>query len=324
MNESSPNPLNQLDSVRQARGTNNLTAYFRDIASENRHGALRLLNDDSLLFASLFTLRNAINELGLRGYLNSRNYNSLLFTDYVLGGKSTKAIINNSLNKNKILSFLGWMVESGREEIEQGFDDVIDAAAINLLKRYKVAAVIPAVTDTIFERNRRDAYTYDLIWALFESSNPEALIKISERLYSENEKDVELAQKLLSFIPGEENTNSRVSSKTDWIKENYSFLYYTGETQHQSCNPQPFAVSREAKYICRPISQERGTFPEPLSGKDHKALTHFSALDDHTKELLSDFSSELARSDPEKWVQWLESPICEQIIEVARSRGGIL
>lgn len=324
MNESSPNPLNQLDSVRQARGTNNLTAYFRDIATENRHGALRLLNEDSLLFASLFTLRNDINELGLRRYLNSRNYNSLLFTDYVLAGKSTKAIIHNSLNKNKILSFLGWMVESGREEIEQGFDDVIDAAAITLLKRYKVVAVIPIVTDAIFERNRRDAYTYDLIWALFESSNPEALIRISERMSSENEKDVELAQRLLRFIPSEENTNFRESSKADWIKENYNFLYYTGETQHQSCNPQPFTVSPEAKYICKPISHERGTFPEPLSWKEYKALTHFSALDDHTKDLLSDFSSKLGRSDPGKWVQWLESPISEQIIEVARSRGGIL
>jgi hypothetical protein len=57
---------------------------------------------------------------------------------------------------------------------------------------------------------------------------------ISKRLLSDNSKDVELARKLLGFIPciaeGCQDDNIKQYRNTvKWINNNIKFLYYTGE-----------------------------------------------------------------------------------------------
>lgn len=322
------NSLHPLDKTRHTGGTDNMKLQFRTIAGKNTYEAVRLLNDESLHFASLFALRSVIHEFGLYRYLNFRNMNALEITDRILNGKPSNVESLPQAYRQKMLSLLKWICETGRlnDGTDAKHEEVIDKAALILIKSYKDKTILSTIVDMIFERHRRGAYTYDLIWACFESCDPAVLIMLSDRLASSDEKDAELAGKLLKFIPCSDRIDSEELNlqRISWIHENYPFLYYTGESLHQSCRPVPFMVSLEAKYICKPVSPEKGEFLEPLSRDQYKLLTSFSALDDYSKELLADCSSLLNKTNRNDWTSWLRSPVSRQFIHALRMRGEVL
>jgi len=326
-NTSDLNTSNLLDSVRHTDGIDNLKLKFREIVCKNTHEAINLLNNKNLNYSSLFSLRSVVYEFDLHRYLNFRNTCALKITERILAGKPSKTTNVNHVNRENMHSILKWIFDTGCSEdvSDNRHEEIIEVSALLLIKSYRDRTILRKVIDIIFERNRRGAYTYDLIWAAFESSAPDVLVAIAERLLSKNEKDVELAGRLLKFIPSDDRLESLQQSKqkTTWINENFNYLYYTREAMHQCCNPIPFDVSQEAKYICKLVSPDKGDFIEPLSKDEHKLLIHFSALDNTSKKMLADCSAKLKKTNSDNWSSWLNSPLSEQII-YAYKLGGVL
>jgi len=228
-------------------------------------------------------------------------------------------------------SSLRWMlnVESRDEITDKQLEEVVDTAALLLVKSYKDKAVLPKVVNQIFDRYNRNAYTYDLIWACFESCSPQVLYMIANRLLSSRMKDVELSTKLLSFIPcpginGNVDRTQYYSCCMNWINENYPFLYYTGESFQQSCKPIPFAVSLEAKYLCKAVSPDNGKISGPLTKDELELLRIFNTLDDYTKVLLSTCSFRLYRKNFPLWSRWRYLPVWQQIQGAMRMGGWLL
>lgn len=322
------NTLNHLDKTRYTEGNDNLNLQFRSIAKEKPYEAVRLLNDEKLHFTSLFALRSAINDLGLYRHLNYRNMVALKLTRKILDRIPANIASLPKPYKQKIHPVLKWMFETSYLEnsLDTRHEEIIDITVSMLIKLYRDNSILHKLTDIIFQRHKRGASTYDLIWILFESGDPEVLVMISDRLKSSDEKDVKLANKLLRFIPCNDQVDiqNQNAQRINWIRDNYPYLYYTGESLHQSCNPIPFAVSLEAKYLCKPISSLNREFKEPLSREEKNILAQFSALDDFSKEVLAELSSNLNENSRSDWNSWLRTPIGEQIIQSAKLRGELL
>ena len=66
-----------LDRIRLEKGIKYLKEYFARLADEKRDEAVRLINDDSLNFCSLFVLQPEIEKNEMMPELNSRNFNAL-------------------------------------------------------------------------------------------------------------------------------------------------------------------------------------------------------------------------------------------------------
>ncbi|MCJ7691677.1 MAG: hypothetical protein MUO60_20530, partial [Clostridiaceae bacterium] len=80
-----------------------------------------------------------------------------------------------------------------------------------------------------------------------------SLMLIANYLYSDDPRDIKLACKLLDSVPFIDITTSRDSKDKYmdffyWLKENYPFLYFTGESFQRTSNPIPFKIDLDAKY----------------------------------------------------------------------------
>ncbi|KEJ02502.1 hypothetical protein N496_11200 [Clostridium botulinum A2B3 87] len=324
------NTINFLDKRMDDSGVDNIRSFFYQLAKENEKEALNLINDENLHFTSLFVLRPEIEELNLFQKLNARNRIALGITNEILSSK-------RNISDVEYLSFdyiqavhsvLKWMLETGciNDGLDDQYDEILDITAIFLIKIYRDKTVLPIIAEMIFRRYKQGLLIHDLAWAFFESRDPISLSIISERLQSKELKDVELAQELLSFVPGigiRENIDIKKQylSFLDWFGKNNLFLHFTGESFQQVKNPVIYRVVLEAKYLCEPVSIDTGEILRILSGKECKLIDQFKRLDENTQELLSEFSVMLHHNNICKWQYWLECPIGEQI-KFARI-GGI-
>ncbi|NFM78215.1 hypothetical protein FDC04_05100 [Clostridium botulinum] len=324
------NTINFLDKRMDDSGVDNIRSFFYQLAKENEKEALNLINDENLHFTSLFVLRPEIEELNLFQKLNARNRIALGITNEILSSK-------RNISDVEYLSFdyiqavhsvLKWMLETGciNDGLDDQYDEILDITAIFLIKIYRDKTVLPIISEMIFRRYKQGLLIHDLAWAFFESRDPISLSIISERLQSKELKDVELAQELLSFVPGigiRENIDIKKQylSFLDWFGKNNLFLHFTGESFQQVKNPAIYRVVLEAKYLCEPVSIDTGEILRILSGKECKLIDQFKRLDENTQELLSEFSVMLHHNNICKWQYWLECPIGEQI-KFARI-GGI-
>ncbi|HHV96266.1 MAG TPA: hypothetical protein GXX37_07315 [Clostridiaceae bacterium] len=224
---------------------------------------------------------------------------------------------------------LRWMLETGFQDdgLSRGYDETLDAVAALLIRKFKDRTVLPLIADLMFKRYNEGRFIYDLIWAYFEHDDPESLLYIGNKLQSSEFKDVELATRLLCFVPGIENIRdgpSKYSIFIRWYNDNKNYLYHTGETFHQLSNPQIFAISLEAKYLCIPVSHTDGKFKRQLTEYEEQCLNAFSNMDAHTKMLLANYSNFLFKQNYYEWNIWIHYPIYEQIrIATAARVGGI-
>lgn len=324
------NTINFLDKRMDDSGVDNIRSFFYQLAKENEKEALNLINDENLHFTSLFVLRPEIEELDLFQKLNARNRIALGITNEILSSK-------RNISDVEYLSFdyiqavhsvLKWMLETGciNDGLDDQYDEILDITAIFLTKIYRDKTVLPIIAEMIFRRYKQGLLIHDLAWAFFESRDPISLSIISERLQSKELKDVELAQELLSFVPGigiRENIDiqKQYLSFLDWFGKNNLFLHFTGESFQQVKNPVIYRVVLEAKYLCEPASIDTGEILRILSRKECKLIDQFKRLDKNTQKLLSEFSVMLHHNNICKWQYWLECPIGEQI-KFARI-GGI-
>ncbi|WP_432404688.1 hypothetical protein [Wukongibacter sp. M2B1] len=321
---------NTLDKIRLHEGNDNLKTYFNKLTKENTKEALSLINDNNLNFASLFVLKSELKEPELMDDLNLRNKVALEFINEILDGERRSWVSRNisSDYAQIVYSVLKWVFETGflDDGLSNDYDEILDMTAILLSKLYKEQKILPAVVDMIFSRNRNDFLIHDLVWALFESRDPGSLIMVASKLLSKDNKDVELANKLLSFIPGLEKNSDLNSQKKyvaflNWLEENSLFLHFTGQSLQQTNRPILYVVVLEAKYLCKFVSVDTGKLLNSLSQKEKSLLNEFKKLDLDTKTLLSNFSFKMHEKDINQWDKWIKYPITKQI-KIAKSMIG--
>jgi len=333
-----------------------------------------MINDNSVKFSTLYKLYSDAKSRGIspqrnilftkRMHLNSLHKRALKILNAVRIRKSSKFEQVASDDEYNTYLALKWMLETGYRDdgLSKDYDEVLDAAAALLIKRYRDKNVLPLIADLMFSRYREGRYIYDLIWAYFEYDDPESLLYIGKRLQSSNSKDVELACKLLCFIPGicdnegdspaqfakfvdrhddvkrniVDNIGDGLLNDNDgdgpakyaifmkWFNENKNYLYRTMESFHQFNSPQIYEISLEAKYLCIPVSHKDGKFKRQLTEHEKQCLSAFMNMDDNTKVLLANYSNFLFRQNYYEWNVWIHYPIYEQIrIATAARVGGI-
>lgn len=323
--------IKSLDEIRLENGIDRLKAVTHDLIDNNFERAIELINDKSVLFPSLFVLRSEIIRYDIIPSLSIRNRYAL---------KIVNKILSRDIPGTQRLSFdyreedyyvLKWILETGYLEdgLNDQYGEVLETAAIILAKIYKDRNCLRVIEEMIFNRNRRGTYIYDLVWAFFECSRAEDLIMLVNRLCSYSRKDVELARKLLNFIPcmgidSKEYNVNQYQYSLKWIDQNRNFLYYTGESNLQTSNPHRYAISLEAKYLQKTASKDYGEPSGPLTEDQYTLLDNFKKLDDYSKVLLSNCSSELYRKSRYWWNEWLKYPIDKQIMTAGRIQGGSL
>lgn len=216
---------------------------------------------------------------------------------------------------------------SNRESSDE-HDEILDVTASLLIKTHKDKTILPTIVDTIFSRNRRGLFNHDLIWSFFQARDPYSLMLIANYLNSEDINDVKLAGQLLNFVPSIDMTRGGDSKKQYlsffyYLKENYPFLYFTGESFQRTSNPVPYVIALDAKYLCKRVSVNTGKPFIPLTQNENNLSNYFNKLDDDNKQLLSNFSLKVQYQNKYLWRSWINQSIIEQI-NTAEARLGFL
>jgi hypothetical protein len=89
-------------------------------------------------------------------------------------------------------------------------DEAFDAASGILTSIYKDKTCLPAIVKMIFKRHKEGRFINNLVWAFFQCSDPGSLILIANYLNSKEPEEMELAKKLLNFIPEQKVLSDRV------------------------------------------------------------------------------------------------------------------
>jgi len=227
--------LSFLDKIMKNKGISNLISEFKDIYNKNREMAVKLINEKNISFPCFFVLIPQIEEYQLINKLKRKQFIALCVVKEML----IKPIMNTTYikgkNKNTYLG-LRWILKSGYKEVNIGedYDKVIDLSFAILINTYKDLSLLPYLCELIFKRNRNDLNIHNLVWAIFESRHPYVLKLISDYLDSEDERDRELALKLLNI---EDKKEISRRDYQNWLLENLPFLSFTGESFQYSSKP---------------------------------------------------------------------------------------
>ena len=203
-------------------------------------------------------------------------------------------------------------------ELTDEHDEILDVTASLLIKTHKDKTILPTIVDTIFSRNRKGLFNHDLIWSFFQARDPYSLMLIANYLSSEDINDVKLARKLLDFVPSINMTRSGDSKKQYlsffyYLKENYPFLYFTGDSFQRESKPKPYAIAIDAKYLCKRVSVNTGKSFLPLTQNENLLSNYFNKLDDENKQLLSNLSLKIQYQNKYLWRSWINQSIIKQI-----------
>jgi len=229
-------------------------------------------------------------------------------------------------NHNKIAyPILKDMFEKAISEhgLSNEHDELLDLTAMILIKTHNDKTILPTIIDMIFFRNREGLFTHDLIWAFFQAKDPYSLMLIANYLDSDDENDVKLANKLLDFVPSSDMTRSDGGKQHKaffyWLKENYHYLYFTGEGFQRTSNPIPYIVALDAKYLCKQVSLYTGKPLIPFTKKETALLVYFNNLDENSKLLLSGCSLRIHHQNMHSWKSWINHSITKQM-RIAKAR----
>ncbi len=320
-----------LDRYRHKNGTYKLKAVVKEMGKKDKNRLLYYINDKKLSFGSLFILIPEIDALDLYKQLSIRNITALKIFAKVTEDKELeeKAGLDTSETKDNMYPAMKWMIDTGYYDdgLNDKFDEVLDAAASQLIKTYQDKTVLPAVAEMIFKRNRKGRFTHDLIWAFFESRDPYTLEIIARYLRSSNKKDVELASDLLRCNLSEEGIHlmqpKSYSSYHSWLKENFSFIYFSGESFQQTSHPSPWKVDLSRKYLCQDLRTQNKKLTRPLAAEElNDRLEHFKQLKDEDKILLSQYSYKMHKKNIRLWDKWMKYPLSKQLEMAKKGLGG--
>lgn len=351
-----------LDNIRISNGPDSLRTYFHELLHTDREKLLQLLRDGNLRFCSLYILRQDIASASLLEELPPLYRKALEITkelsEHSAGSSVPKAsgrvlsraffrtpagIRRGSARRSSGLRLaqiesrmrsetrqvspaLEWIVKTGWEDDlgRAAYELLLERCSGILLKSFRNSSLLAAVAEKIFDRNRQGKLIHNLVWAFFEACNPDSLYLIAQRLISADSKDTALARKLLCFIPGLEEAAGTLAylRAMQWISENRPFLCYTGETMQMCSRPVCYAVSLEAKYLCRPVSPDSGRPLYPLEDWEMNQLVGFSKLTGTEQQHLASFSCMLHQRDIYRWDPWIRQPVDKQAETVSEITGG--
>ncbi|AJA47457.1 hypothetical protein CPAST_c13780 [Clostridium pasteurianum DSM 525 = ATCC 6013] len=320
-------PVSFLDKVRSDRGIEDLRDFFKQLTAKDLKGAKDFINDKDLQFPTLFVLRDEIQRNNLEDVLTKKNKIALLIVKEILTDKRDN-LASEKLSFDyvqMIHNVLKWIIETGFKDdgMDDDYDRVLDISAILLTKMYKDKTILNILVDMIFDRYKKGALVHDLVWAFFQIEDPQSLILIGEKLLSSIPEDVKIAARLLNFIPEVDKSITKEKKYTtflNWMKENGSFLEYTGESFQQKTNPSPYKVVLEGKYLCKNICCETGRTLGIPSREENQLLNGFKKLDYDTKILLSNFSIRIHQKNIYLWDVWLHYSLEDQI-KIAKIGG---
>lgn len=315
-----------LEQIRRYRGISACQKRFQEIVQKQEQGAAKLLNDKGLRFATLFALKPQIEKAGLEPRLDVKIQAAMQICGKVLEEK--KSLPGGGIpysDENFRAAFL-WIFQTGARDdgLSNEYDEILDLCAGVLTRRYREKSILPGLSELIFRRNRKKGYLHDLIWAFFQIHDPGSLRYIAPYLRSSNTRDRELAHLLLHLPETQENARSQEDQYRNfmnWLSENSSYLYFTGESLQSSNQPEICSLDREAKYLGKQISPRKRTPATPLTKEEEESLSCFAQAEENEKSALSDYSGKLHARNPELWNQWIHSPVSEQI-RIAKGGTG--
>ncbi len=318
------NHTSRLDYLRQNQGMYRLRAVFRDLAAQNRRKAVRYLNDDMLGFPTLYILLPDIEALDLYEELSARNIAAIELCAKKSGNPGLSLRLKGLLphDGDAVRKALSWMFSTGLywdgpDKLYDSFDAAMDVAAGLLVRTYGDTAVLPAVAELIFRRNRKGLFIHDLVWSFFQSCEPDALKLIAEYLLSADLRDVRLACRLLHLtLPegaGAVRRRELYLRYLSWFGENKPYLRFTGECFQQTSEPNPLYVDTEARYLGKRISPRDGKPLEPLSREETECLARFRTVPEQEREILAAYSARIRGRDIRTWEEWLRGPVSEQV-----------
>jgi hypothetical protein len=318
-----------LDNLRAANGTEGLRSYYSGLLKKDRSKALDMINNQQLSFGTLFAIRHELSQYAVTRELDVKYQKALKIAEDLTGNKVRRLNSNFRSDDDHTASVLRWMIETGGLEDDLGkqYDRLMEFSAALLIKRFKDISVLAQIAEMFFSRHRKGKYIHDLVWAFFEGRSVDSILIIAKWLNSYNIKDRELAYKLLSFIPALSPLNIPdpygYTRALVWLQENKPFVYYTGESLHQSSSPIHFKVSRIAKYLCRPISVDTAEPLFPFNEFEKRLADSFKNLPDSQQQLLADFSYMLYRRNIYQWHTFLRLDVNEQLALAFRLKGGL-
>lgn len=303
-----------LDNIRINNGIDKCKAVFNEVLYTNKSRAVALLNDKRITFVCLFIFLPEIETFDLYRNLNSKNITALKITDQILNFNGNLF----SVKSKNVYSVIKWIFDTGFSEdgLNNDYEQVLDTAAAVLINTYKDTNILPAAADMIFKRNKRGAYTHDLMWSFFQIRHPYTLKLIAERIRSSDKEDAELACKLLNINSISDDNQKQYEDYLQWLKENDPFLYFTGENLQFSSHPVFCKVDLERKYLVRGIPTYSRQPYYPVNDIEKRCLEAFKQLNDEEKTVLSDYSYKIHNQNISKWQEWLQYPIDKQINSV--------
>lgn len=360
MNPNYSRAANYLNQIRRLRGTNACKQYFNKLAKNQKTDAI---NSESLTFPSFFILQPEICGHNMENQLNTRNLAAKSLSSKALMRHISK--LQNSgadeadeasqtagtFHSQKKLSYetrhtaaadshesefteeekhsaLLWIFRTGAADdgLSDEYDQILDTAAAALIKKHHDKTILPALVKLIFSRNRKGAYTHDLIWTFFQTRDAQALKYIAEYLRSSNKKDIKLAQTLLNLpeITANAGRENQYRAYMSWLNENLPYIYFTGENFSLTNRPAPCDLSVSAKYLCKNISP-RGKKPlVPLTETEQTYLQCFGGANENQKKTLAAYSSKIHTETPSYWSRWLQYPVEKQIQIAENGLGATL
>ena len=334
-----------LDNVRINNGPNGLKNYVQNLLQRNREKAFELINDTNLQFRTLYLLRNLIQNANAESALNPLYLRALEMaaeltgTSGLTGQNAAKAEKSFRHRNEDAVPVLQWMIKTGAvdhfrdgfidEAPDKEYDCLMERAAALLTKSFRDTSVLPELAEMIFAQYRNGKLIHELVWAFFEARNPESLLLIAQHLHSPDRKDIELAERLLCFIPEIEKWPGSAGITAYnrvlyWLRENRPFIYYTGESLHLCNSPRHYAVSLPAKYLCRPVSVDTGEPLSPFNELEAKLLLQFGEHPEQIQQKLADFSLILYRRNIYQWNAWIQLPLNRQIGFAEQMNGGMM
>lgn len=306
--------LSYLDSIRKTKGCENLIDTFCSMCEKDKQKAAVSINSENLQFATLYVLIPTLERQGIKEDLSQRNKIAIDICSKIKQEKCEFSPEEKSKEKT-----LEWILTSGKNDdgFSDDFDEIIDMAASLLIIIYKSKRVFDHISDLIFQRNRKGAFTHDLVWALLSSQDIRVLESVAQYLKSENDKDVALAANILNLDESLVKKGGEYLKYIKWLGENQKYIKFTGETYQQTSEPKLYFLDLTSKYLGRIISGS-----ENLLNAEKDLVDWFNVLDDSVKEKLANFSHMLNKKNARLWREWISKPVSEQIKTVLKYMGG--
>lgn len=316
------NRLSYLDNMWLSGGIYRLKRTFNELAMRDRQEALRLLDDEGLTFPVLYILMHEINVHKLYTGLNRRNRTAIQICAAKIKRLDISETAADVQDGQTLYEAVRWMFDTGKNwagpnEEHDDYDAVIDYVSAILVIYFEDREALKDIAGLIFWRNRKGVFIHDLVWSFFQTLDKDALAIIAGYLLSDNQKDVQLAGKLLGLevpVPSNRGEAKKIHRQClNWLDDNKPYLYTTGEHFQMTSHPKHFDADKEAKYLGKEISPRYRAPVEPLTENEIECLHRYRASTNEEQELLTNYSHQLRHTDAWQWDAWMHKQVAEQV-----------